>query len=308
MTLNQSQNVLAERRIIPYSTRRQKNRSTEIHWRHHNYTHKLGRNAKTPHWRLLEYRWFKRFVWFLHRFHPVYSIGRETTRRIYVVREETDKTGGNIQARSSVAPTLEKVGKKCKVRRSTNGLKKRKPENARRLLWSYFNAPEEKEFNETIKNAHKKVETPGLPLCIARPVRTVSMVRSLVNPMRSNRGLRVFWSQWIQKTTNGESFTEPSRTPYCGKRDNSLQRYILVHTFFFCRRLWNLPQRKQRWTRNGKNWKRFQRGPWRKSELRKRWSMKQGRRALQFILHQWTYVIWKILNWRQSTKNTSVEL
>ena len=40
-----------------------------------------------------------------------------------------------------------------------------------------------------------------------------------------------------------------------------------------------------------------------------RWLMKQGRRALQFILHHsWTYVIWKMLNWRQSTKNTKVEL
>ena len=37
--------------------------------------------------------------------------------------------------------------------------------------------------------------------------------------------------------------------------------------------------------------------------------MKQGRRALQFILHHWwTYVTWKILNWRKSTKNTKVEL
>ena len=31
--------------------------------------------------------------------------------------------------------------------------------------------------------------------------------------------------------------------------------------------------------------------------------MKQGRRAQKFILHHWwTYVIWKMLNWKQSTK------
>ena len=37
--------------------------------------------------------------------------------------------------------------------------------------------------------------------------------------------------------------------------------------------------------------------------------MKQGRRALEFILpHWWTSVIWRMLNWRQSTKNTKVEL
>ena len=37
--------------------------------------------------------------------------------------------------------------------------------------------------------------------------------------------------------------------------------------------------------------------------------MKQGCRAKKFILHcRWTCVICKMLNWRQSTKNTKVEL
>ena len=37
--------------------------------------------------------------------------------------------------------------------------------------------------------------------------------------------------------------------------------------------------------------------------------MKQGRRAQKFISsHWWTYIIWKMPNWRQSTKNTKVEL
>ena len=37
--------------------------------------------------------------------------------------------------------------------------------------------------------------------------------------------------------------------------------------------------------------------------------MKQGRRAQKFILpHWWTSVMWRMPNWRQSTKNTKVEL
>ena len=37
--------------------------------------------------------------------------------------------------------------------------------------------------------------------------------------------------------------------------------------------------------------------------------MKHGRRGRKFILlHCWTSVIWKMLNWRQSTKNTRVEM
>ena len=46
-----------------------------------------------------------------------------------------------------------------------------------------------------------------------------------------------------------------------------------------------------------------------KVRVRKRWSMKQGRRAQKLILpHWWTYVIWRMLNWRQSTKSTKVRL
>ena len=80
----QSQTLLAERRIIPYSI--------EIQWRLQNYTYKLGCYVRMPHRWLLEYRWIKRFVCFLDRFHPVYSIEWETSRRIYMVGWETDKT------------------------------------------------------------------------------------------------------------------------------------------------------------------------------------------------------------------------
>ena len=61
---------------------------------------------------------------------------------------------------------------------------------------------------------------------------------------------------------------------------------IWFTNLFLCLKLWKFLQRKQRWTRNGKHWRKFRRGTWRKSEVRKKWSMKQGRRALQFILHR----------------------
>ena len=101
----QNQTLLAERRIIPYST--------EIHWRFQNSTYEFGCQARETHRWLLEYRWIKRFVWFLDRFHSVYSIKWETSRRIHVVRWETDKTASDIQARSSMARTLDEIGKKC---------------------------------------------------------------------------------------------------------------------------------------------------------------------------------------------------
>ena len=98
-----SQTFLAERRIIPYST--------EIHWCVQNYSCKLGCHAREAHWRLLEYRWVKRFVCLLDRFHSVHSIGRKTSWWIYVVRGEIDEKTAYIQARSSMARALEVNGK-----------------------------------------------------------------------------------------------------------------------------------------------------------------------------------------------------
>ena len=72
----QSQTLLAEARIIPFFT--------EIHWRLQNCTYKLGCYARKPHRWLLEYRWIKRFVWFLDRFRSVYFVKWETSRRIYI--------------------------------------------------------------------------------------------------------------------------------------------------------------------------------------------------------------------------------
>ena len=54
---------------------------------------------------------------FLDKFHTIYSIRRKTSRRKNVVREETDKTAGNIQARSLMARTLNEIGKKCNAER-----------------------------------------------------------------------------------------------------------------------------------------------------------------------------------------------
>ena len=53
----------------------------------------------------------KRLVRSLDRFHTIYSIGRKTSRRIYVVREEINEKTADIQARSSMARTLEVNGK-----------------------------------------------------------------------------------------------------------------------------------------------------------------------------------------------------
>ena len=107
----------------------------------------------------------------------------------------------------------------------------------------------------------------------------------------------------------GESLPNHHEDHIAGRGDNSLQHKILVHTFIPVLQAVNIPAAKAGVDKEWENWRIFRRGTWRKSEARKRWSMKQGRRAQKFISpHWWTYVIWKMLNWRRSTKNTKVEL
>ena len=48
-------------------------------------------------------------------FHSIYSIGRKTSRRIYLVREEIDKKAADIQERLLMARTLGENGKECQA-------------------------------------------------------------------------------------------------------------------------------------------------------------------------------------------------
>ena len=46
--------------------------------------------------------------------------------------------------------------------------------------------------------------------------------------------------------------------------------FIKFTNLFLCLTLWKFQQQSQQWTRNRKKWKKFRRGTWRKSEVRKR--------------------------------------
>ena len=69
-----------------------------------------------------------------------------------MVRSETDKTAGNIQARSFMARAP-------------------KLDDARRLRGIYFIDPEDKEFKENIKNARNKLETPMAPAVLCKTIK-----------------------------------------------------------------------------------------------------------------------------------------
>ena len=81
-----------------------------------------------------------------------------------MVRGETDEKTDDIQARSSWPELWEKLGKNAKLKEKqqwSHGKFHR--DNARKLRVIHFIDPEDKEFNGTLKNARKKLETPVAP-------------------------------------------------------------------------------------------------------------------------------------------------
>ena len=114
-----------------------------------------------------------------------------------------------------------------------------------------------------------------LPLCLARQARKVSMVRPVARQMISNQKFAcILEAGESTRLRMGESLPDHHEDHIAGKGENSLQHYNL----FLCLKPWRFPQQKQRWTRNVKNWRKFRRGTWRKSEVRSdRWSKDVGR-------------------------------
>ena len=180
----QSQTLLAEWRIIPLF-------HWYFFWRLQNYSYELECFARKSHRRLLEHRWVKRFVWFLDRFHSVYSIGRETSRRIHVVRERLTRR----QLTSRPDHLWPDSGLKWKEmlswRRDINGPMKNRnsimPEDYEEIISLTLRTRNSKKpFGTLARNWKRR----WLLLCFARQASNVSMGRPAAKPMRSKQNLR----------------------------------------------------------------------------------------------------------------------
>ena len=149
-----------------------------------------------------------------------------------------------------------------------------------------------------------------LPLCLAKQARRVSMERPVAKPMSSKQNLRVSWKLMNLQDCVWENLYRIILRTILQEKETIHYNITIWYTNLFLRlKRWKFWQQKQQWIKNGRNLKRFRRGTWRKSEVRKKWSMKQGRRTQKFIWpHWWTFDIWRMPNWRQSTRNTKVEL
>ena len=168
-------------------------------------------------------------------------------------------------------------------RKSKNGLKKGF------ILTTHENCVESISSTQRIRNSRKPSRTlvrswkhQSLLLCL---VKLWKRIVEVVHPTKIRQNLRVFWKLMnLQECVWENHYQIVMKT--------ILQEEVKIHystttwftNLFLCLKLWKFLQQKQRSTRNGKNWRKFRRGTWRKSKVRKRWSMKQGPWALQFIL------------------------
>ena len=148
------------------------------------------------------------------------------------------------------------------------------------------------------------------PLCFARHARTVNMWRPVVNPMRSNQNLRVFWKPVNPQECVWKNLYRIIMRTILQERETIHCNITIWYTnLFLCVKSWRYPQQRQQWIKNGRNLEKILAWDLTKVKNKKRWSMKQGRRAQKFILHHWwTSVIWRMPNWKQSTKKTKADL
>ena len=167
---------------------------------------------------------------------------------------ETDKTAVNIQARSFMARTLEKLGRNAKLKEKNKWSNEQpKLDNARILRGIYVVDPEDKEFKETIKNARKKLETPMAP---AMPCKTSKKckhgeTRGKTNEFNSKLACILEASESTRLRME-ESLPNYHEDHIAGKGDSSLQDYNLVHKFSFASSHEDSRSKKQLWMKNGR--------------------------------------------------------
>ena len=156
----------------------------------------------------------------------------------------------------------EKMGKNAKLKEKQKwSHEKLHLDNARKLRRICFIDPEDKEFKETIKNARKKLETSMAPAMPCKIIKNKKNCGSGASNKIKSKLARILEASESTRLRMGESLPKYHEDHIEGKGNNSLQHENFVHRFFQCLKLREFLQQKQRWTRNGKNLRKFRREP-----------------------------------------------
>ena len=117
--------------------------------------------------------------------------------------------------------------------------------------------------------------------CPAKLLR-VRRIVGVVHPLKSKQNLRVFWKLVNLQDCVWENHCRIIMKTILQEKETIHYRIIIRFTnLFICLKLWKFQQQRQHWTSNGKNWRKFRRGTWQKSEEKKgdRWSKDVGRKS-----------------------------
>ena len=259
----QSQTVHAKRRIISYSA--------EVHRRYQNDTYVDGCLVGKANWWLLELWWRSSIVGCMDRFHQVHFVERKATWRMDMVWWETDEETYNLSSWQCMARCVDFF-----VRCSEKKAKQRWTKNARQLRGIFFIEPNDEEFKLAIRAARRKLE---VPMPAAMPCKITikgsgETHRNIANRKTKNR--LCFRCQRMHETKARRSWTLASSNHIYCKRVKFYIHFSLVPKFIpMPQALKNTGCKGSSGKKNG-NMRKFPQSSWRKSETRKKWSMKQG--------------------------------
>ena len=185
-------------------------------------------------------------------------------------------------------------------KKSKSGLRKRF------ILTVYENCDEFISSTPRIRNSRKPSRTHVRSwkhqLLLLWPVKLWRIV-GVADLTKIRQNLRVFW-----KLMNPQECVWETLNHIAGKGENSSQHYNLVHKFI------PMPQAMKILAAKAavdKEWEKLEKiSAWNLTKVKSKKQVIDEARTSGAAVHfaSWTSVIWKMLNWRQNTKNTNVEL
>ena len=168
----------------------------------------------------------------MDRFHLIYYIGRETSKRKNVVRGEMF-TRKQLTSRPDLSwPELWiKMGRNAKLKERQKWSHEKPHLDARKLRGIYFIDPEDKEFKGDHQECSQEIGNtsgPAMPCKISKNNKNCG--NGETNEVKSKLACILEASE-STKLRTGESLPNHHEDHFAGKGDNSLQHYNLVHKF-----------------------------------------------------------------------------
>ena len=178
-------------------------------------------------------------------------------------------------------------------------------ENARKLRGIYFIDPEETEFEETIKNARKKLETSVAPAMPCKIVKNCG--RDASNKIQTKLAC-ILEADESTRMRMGNSIPHNHEDHTAGKGENSLRHCNLVHKFIPMPQAMKIPAAK---AAVDKEWDKLEKfSSWNLTKVKSKKQVIDDARTAGATVHFASLMDichLKMLNWRQNTKNIKVE-